>query len=87
MSKGVITSTSDNTSTILARSEVIIPIQAGDQELSEQQNILINAQEISQDVLCSHFLDVIKNNRILINVKRTTDNYNTNTSCFVTRNI
>jgi len=64
---------------------VIIPIQASDQELSEQLNILIHAQEISQDVLCINVLNVIKNNRILINVRRTIDNYNTNTSCFVIR--
>lgn len=71
--KGEITTTTNKSSTIPVRSEMIIPIQVNVQDSLEQQNILIHAQELSKDIVCGNVINVIKNGQILINIINPTE--------------
>ncbi|KAL4100717.1 hypothetical protein QTP88_020751 [Uroleucon formosanum] len=71
--KGEITTPTDNVCTIPARSEVIVSVEVGNEDLAEQQIILVHAQEINKKILCANVLNTIKNQEILINVMNPTE--------------
>lgn len=73
VSKGEITTSKDNISTIPARSEMIVSIEVDDEDLAEQQTILVHAQEVKKNILCANVLNTIKNQKILINVLNPTE--------------
>lgn len=77
VNKGEITSTTNQESSIPARSEVIIPIQVDSQDSLEQQIILIHAQELSKNILCSNTINNVKKGQILISVINPTEEIQT----------
>lgn len=64
--KGELVTPTDVVTTIPPRSEMIISIKVDDKEITEQQTILVHAQEITKNVLCANILNSIKNQEILI---------------------
>jgi len=58
----------DTTTVIPARSEVIIPVRKINKDSANQQNILIYAQKINENILCGNVLNIPKNQQLLINV-------------------
>lgn len=77
VSKGEITSTAKQNNIIPARSEVIIPIQVDSQDPLEKQIILIHAQELGKNILCSNTINNAKNGQILISVINPTEDIQT----------
>lgn len=69
----LLTSAVADTSTIPARSEVIIPVKIINKYPSDQQNVLIYAQNINENLLCGNVLNTSKNQQILINVINPTE--------------
>lgn len=61
--KGEITTTANQDNTIPARSEVIIPIEVDSQESLEKQIILIHAQELGKNILCSNTINNVKKDK------------------------
>lgn len=60
VSKWEITTSTDNISTIPARSEMIVSIEVDGEDLAEQQTILVHAQEINKNILFANVLNTIK---------------------------
>jgi hypothetical protein len=73
VSKGVMMSSTDVVSTIPPRSEMIISVKVDDKNVTEQQTILVHAQEISKNILCANVLNLVKNQEILLNVMNATE--------------
>jgi len=73
VSKGELTSKTNDTTTIPARHEMIIPIQFDVQDSAEQPNVLIHSQKIGENILCGNILNIVKNNQVLINVMNPTE--------------
>lgn len=71
--KGELMTSTDVVSTIPPCSEMIISIKVNDKDVTEQQTILIHAQEINKNILCANVLSTIKNQEILINVMNATE--------------
>jgi len=61
--KRELTSKTKNISTILTRSEVIVPIQVDTQDPSEQHNVLIHTHELGKNILCGNVLNTVKINK------------------------
>lgn len=59
----------NKTRTIPAQSGLIIPIQVNIQDSIEQQNVLIQAQELSEDILCGYVMNIVKDFMFIPQIK------------------
>lgn len=71
--KGELMTSTDVSSTIPPRSEMIVSVKVDDEDITEQQTILIHAQELSKTILCANVLNSVKNKNILLNVMNATE--------------
>lgn len=71
--KGELTTATDVVSTIPPRSEMIISVKVDGENLTEQQTVLVHAQEINQNILCANVLNTVKDQKILFNVMNATE--------------
>lgn len=71
--KGELTVATDVVSTIPPHSEMIISVKVDDENITEQQTVLVHAQEINQKIRCASVLNTVKNQKILFNVMNATE--------------